>query len=81
MNKLQTPFNTSGVAQAAALAALDDREHVDAVHRDECNRAEEIERGIDEAGIAAGDERNEFYVYAEWGRKRRRFATSCCTWE
>jgi len=29
MNKLRTPFNTSGVAQAAALAAMDDREHVD----------------------------------------------------
>jgi len=28
MNKLKTPFNTSGVAQAAALAAMDDREHV-----------------------------------------------------
>src|SRR6059036_376785 len=28
MNKLRTPFNTSGVAQAAALAALDDQEHV-----------------------------------------------------
>jgi histidinol-phosphate aminotransferase len=29
MNKLKTPFNTSGVAQAAALAALDDKEHVE----------------------------------------------------
>ena len=28
LNKLRTPFNTSGVAQAAALAALDDKEHV-----------------------------------------------------
>jgi histidinol-phosphate aminotransferase len=28
MNKLRGPFNTSGVAQAAALAALDDVEHV-----------------------------------------------------
>ncbi len=28
MNKVRTPFNTSGVAQAAALAALDDAEHV-----------------------------------------------------
>ncbi|HEV1994845.1 MAG TPA: histidinol-phosphate transaminase [Candidatus Acidoferrum sp.] len=28
LNKLRTPFNTSGVAQAAALAALDDVEHV-----------------------------------------------------
>jgi histidinol-phosphate aminotransferase len=29
MNKLKTPFNTSGVAQAAALAAIDDRQHVE----------------------------------------------------
>jgi histidinol-phosphate aminotransferase len=29
MNKLKTPFNTSGIAQAAALAAIDDREHVE----------------------------------------------------
>ena len=29
MGRLKTPFNTSGVAQAAALAAVDDREHVD----------------------------------------------------
>ena len=28
LNKLRTPFNTSSVAQAAALAALDDAEHV-----------------------------------------------------
>jgi len=28
MNRLKTPFNTSGVAQAAALAAIDDRVHV-----------------------------------------------------
>src|SRR5260370_35500863 len=28
MKKLRRPFNTSGVAQAAALAALDDKEHV-----------------------------------------------------
>src|ERR1700678_3256038 len=28
MNKLRGPFNTSGVAQAAALAALEDTEHV-----------------------------------------------------
>jgi histidinol-phosphate aminotransferase len=28
MNKLRTPFNVSGVAQVAALAALDDAEHV-----------------------------------------------------
>ena len=38
MNKLRTPFNVSGVAQAAALAALDDHEHVKRCI--ECNRAE-----------------------------------------
>jgi histidinol-phosphate aminotransferase len=38
MNKLRTPFNTSGVAQAAALAALDDNEHV--AHCIETNAAE-----------------------------------------
>src|SRR5437667_9799202 len=39
MNKLRTPFNTSGVAQAAALAALDDKEHVE-----RCIAANAIER-------------------------------------
>ena len=29
MNKVRTPFNVSGVAQAAALAALDDTKHVE----------------------------------------------------
>jgi histidinol-phosphate aminotransferase len=29
MNKLRTPFNVTSVGQAAALAALDDREHVE----------------------------------------------------
>lgn len=29
MNKLRTPFNVSGVSQAAALAALDDTKHVE----------------------------------------------------
>jgi len=28
MNKLRTPFNVTGVSQAAALAALDDKEHM-----------------------------------------------------
>ncbi|MGH9745450.1 MAG: histidinol-phosphate transaminase [Candidatus Acidiferrales bacterium] len=28
MNKIRGPFNTSGIAQAAALAAIDDKEHV-----------------------------------------------------
>ena len=39
MNKLRTPFNVSGVAQAAALAALDDHEHVK-----RCIQANRVER-------------------------------------
>jgi histidinol-phosphate aminotransferase len=37
MNNLRSPFSTSGVAQAAALAALEDRDHVR--HSIESNRA------------------------------------------
>lgn len=39
MNKLRTPFNVSGVAQAAAIAALDDHEHVR-----RCIEANRVER-------------------------------------
>jgi histidinol-phosphate aminotransferase len=46
MNKLKTPFNTSGVAQAAALAALDDREHVT-----RCIETNAIERTRLSAGL------------------------------
>jgi len=45
MNKLRTPFNVSGVAQAAALAALDDTEHV---KRCETTNASERRRLHDE---------------------------------
>ncbi|HEY2458522.1 MAG TPA: histidinol-phosphate transaminase [Candidatus Acidoferrum sp.] len=38
MNKLRTPFNVTSVGQAAALAALDDREHV--ARSTEMNRIE-----------------------------------------
>lgn len=38
MNKLRTPFNVTSVGQAAALAALDDREHVQ--RSTEMNRSE-----------------------------------------
>jgi len=49
MNKLRTPFNTSGVAHA--------------VHRYECRGAEAAKRGIVEAGIPASTERSQFCVY------------------
>lgn len=48
MNKLRTPFNTSGVAQAAAVAAVDDREHVE-----RCITTNAIERRRLSEGLAA----------------------------
>jgi len=47
MNKLRTPFNVSGVAQAAALAALDDHEHVK-----RCIEANRVERKRLTEGVA-----------------------------
>ena len=51
MNKIRGPFNTSGVAQAAALAALDDTEHVR--RSVESNRAglAQLTAGLQKLGI------------------------------
>jgi len=51
MNKIRGPFNTSGVAQAAALAALDDAEHVR--RSVESNRAglAQLTSGLQKLGI------------------------------
>jgi histidinol-phosphate aminotransferase len=51
MNKIRGPFNTSNVAQAAALAAIDDREHVQ--RSIESNRAglAQLSSGLTKLGI------------------------------
>jgi histidinol-phosphate aminotransferase len=51
MNKIRGPFNTSGVAQAAALAALDDAEHVR--RSTESNRAglAQLAAGLKKLGV------------------------------
>jgi histidinol-phosphate aminotransferase len=51
MNKIRGPFNTSNVAQAAALAAIDDTEHVR--HSIESNRAglAQLSAGLTKLGI------------------------------
>src|SRR4029077_6273426 len=46
MNKLRTPFNTSGTAQAGALAGLDDKEHVE-----RCISTNALERSRLTAGL------------------------------
>ncbi|MGB6669080.1 MAG: histidinol-phosphate transaminase [Candidatus Acidiferrum sp.] len=51
MNKLRTPFNTSGIAQAAALAALDDREHVDRCISTNANERKRLSEGLSALGL------------------------------
>ena len=51
MNKLRTPFNLAGVSQAAALAALDDIEHVNrSVNENAIERAR-LTKGLAELGL------------------------------
>lgn len=51
LDKVRTPYNTAGVAEAAALAALEDAEHVS--RSSECNRAglAQLARGLDELRV------------------------------
>ncbi|MGA8556698.1 MAG: histidinol-phosphate transaminase [Candidatus Acidiferrales bacterium] len=67
MNKLRGPFNTSGVAQAAALAAMDDFEHVRKSL--DSNRAgmAQLATGFKSAGIEFVPSFANF-VLAEFGR-------------
>ncbi len=51
MNKLKTPFNTSGVAQAAALAALDDKEHVTRCTETNATERKRLEEGLKQLGM------------------------------
>jgi histidinol-phosphate aminotransferase len=51
MNKLRTPFNLTGVSQAAAMAALDDAEHVSrSIHENAAERAR-LTKGLAELGL------------------------------
>jgi histidinol-phosphate aminotransferase len=51
MNKLRTPFNTSGVAQAAALAALDDKEHVTRCIETNATERKRLSEGLAKVGF------------------------------
>ena len=51
MNKLRTPFNTSGVAQAAALAALDDKEHVTRCIETNAAERKRLSEGLTKLGL------------------------------
>jgi histidinol-phosphate aminotransferase len=70
-NRLKTPFNTSGVAQAAALAALDDKEHVR--RSVETNRAERrrLIEGLEKLGLRPVPSETNF-VFVEMGAQTSR---------
>jgi histidinol-phosphate aminotransferase len=51
MNKLRTPFNTSGVAQAAALAALDDKEHARRCIETNAVERKRLSEGLSKLGL------------------------------
>ena len=51
MNKLRTPFNLTGVSQAAALAALDDTEHVNRSIRENAAERTRLTRRLTELGL------------------------------
>lgn len=51
MNRLKTPFNTSGVAQAAALAAIDDREHVEWCIASNATERKRLSEGLHRIGL------------------------------
>jgi histidinol-phosphate aminotransferase len=66
MNKLKTPFNTSGVAQAAALAAIDDREHVERCIATNATERKRLSDGLRELGLRPVPSETNF-VFMEFG--------------
>jgi histidinol-phosphate aminotransferase len=66
MNKLRTPFNTSGVAQAAALAALDDKEHVKRCIETNAAERKRLSAGLTRLGFRPVESETNF-VFMEVG--------------
>jgi len=51
LNRVRQPFNVNAIAQAAALAALEDREHVERTRRMVANGLRQLERGFQQLGL------------------------------
>lgn len=51
MNRLRTPFNLTGVSQAAAFAALDDAEHVNRSIQENAGERSRLTQGMRELGL------------------------------
>lgn len=68
MNKVRTPFNTSGVAQAAALAALGDVEHIRRSVESNRSGIAQLSHGLDRLGAKFVPSFGNF-LYVEAGRR------------
>lgn len=66
MNKVRTPFNVSGLAQAAALAALDDKAHVKHCVEQNARERARLEAGLRELGLTVMPSETNF-VFADLG--------------
>ena len=66
MNKVRTPFNVSGIAQAAALAAVDDKEHVHRCVETNGRERTRLVGGLREMGLKAVESETNF-VFVDLG--------------
>jgi len=66
MNKLKTPFNVSGLAQAAAIAALYDMAHVKRCVEDNARERARLVAGLREMGLNAVPSETNF-VFVDFG--------------
>jgi len=66
MNKMRTPFNVSGIAQAAAIAAVDDKEHVHRCVETNARERARLIAGLREMGLKTVDSETNF-VFVDLG--------------
>lgn len=70
MNRLRAPFNVSTVGQAAAIAALDDTEHLERSRRLNREGRDRLERELRRMGFRVTNSQANF-VYVDLGRPAR----------
>ena len=72
MNKLRTPFNVTSVGQAAALAALDDGEHVARSAEMNCSERKRLYRELRQLGLSPVPSQTNF-LFMEIGPHAKTF--------
>jgi histidinol-phosphate aminotransferase len=70
MNRVRAPFNVSGVAQAAAIAALSDKEHLENSRSHNLRERERLTRELTRLGLRVAPSQANF-VLADVGRPAR----------